>query len=466
MSDSPVSAPVRVTIVTLISLLLAAPVAVVAATAREAFQQGVEAAQEDEYQQAIEHFEAARRAGLDTGALHFNLGVALYRVGRLDDAEAAFRRAVDSGSMVAPAYYQLGRIARERGDRARARSAFRRAERAASTAPLRQRARDALVALNAAPTPPDYVYLGFGGGHDSNIALTPSDASGASEVSDQFLDAVLVARWPLGARAYLRGSAYTQRFLDESDSNLLSLRGGIGRVGRLGDSWRWDVWIDGRHQRYGGDPFEDALLGGGRLKRPLGPDWSLELDYQLEVANGASDFGFLDGLEHALGASLDERGRTGWDLSAGIGVSDRDDLDTANEFFSFSWQEIELAADYTVQLDDLHHLTFSGDWRRRDYDGREVRNGVPSGTREDDRIGFGVALERQLDRDWDARASLRVEERDSTLSGFDYDRTVLRIRRIAATGGRARAGDPERIVGTCPMGSRVHWCDVIHIFVR
>jgi tetratricopeptide (TPR) repeat protein len=427
MIDPPNTAPPRVTIATLLALLLAVPVAVSAATAREAFQRGVEAAQEDEYQQAIEHFEAARRAGLDTGALHFNLGVALYRVGRFNDAEAAFRRAVSSGVMVAPVYYQLGRIARERGDTAGARSAFRRAERAASTAPLRQRARDALGALDAAPTPPDYVYLGFGGGHDSNIALTPSDASGASEVSDQFVDAVLVGRWPVGEQGYLRGTAYLQSFLDESGFDLLSLRGGVGRVGRLGDNWRWDAWIDGRHQRYGGDPFEDALLGGGRLKRPLGPGWSLELDYQLEVANGATDFGFLDGVEHAFGISLDERGRTGWGLSAGVGVSDRDDLETADAFYSFSWQEIELAADHTFRLDSEHHLTLSGDWRRRDYDGREVRNGATVGTREDDRIGLGVALERQLDHDWDARASLRVEERDSTLSEFDYDRTVLRI---------------------------------------
>jgi len=428
MNDVPNTAPLRVAIAAAAVLLLAIPVAVSAATAREAFRQGVEAAQADQYQQAIEHFEAARRAGLDTGALHFNLGVALYRVGRFDDAEAAFRRAVDSGSMVAPAYYQLGRIARERGDPRGARSAFRRGERAASTSALRQRIRAALGALDAVPTPPDYVYLGFGGGHDSNIALTPSDTSGASEVSDQFLDLVLVGRWPVGERAYLRGSAYTQRFLDESEFNLLSLRGGVGRVGRLGDNWRWDAWIDGRHQRYGGDPFEDALLGGGRLKRPLGPGWSLELDYRLEVASGASGFGFLDGVEHALAASLDERGRSGWDVSARIGVSDRDDFETAGAFYSFSWREIELAADHTFRLDSEHHLTLSGDWRRRDYDGREVRSGVSSGTREDDRIGLGVALERQLDRDWDARASLRVEERDSTLSEFDYDRTVLRIR--------------------------------------
>lgn len=421
-------APLRMMIVVAFAFLLAAPGTATAATAREAFQQGVEAAREDDYRQAIEYFEAARRAGLDTGALHFNLGVARYRMGDLDDAEAAFRRAVDSGSMVAPAYYQLGRIARERGEPEQARGHFRRAARMANTEGLRQRARSALAAFDTSPAAPDYVYLGIGGGHDSNIALTPSDASGASEESDQFLDAVLVGRWPVSGRTYLRGSAYIQQFLDEDDFDLLALRGGVGRVGRLGGGWRWDAWLDGRHQRFGGDAFENAALAGGRLQRALNPAWSLELDYRFELARGASGFDFLDGVEHRFDVSLDERGRTGWDLSAGIGVSDRDDRATADDFFSFSYDETRLAADYTFRLDARHHLTLSGDWRRRDFEGQEVRNGQPLGTREDDLIGLGAAVDRRLGPDWNAHASLRVEERDSTLQDFDYDREVVRVR--------------------------------------
>ncbi len=426
--DSWDAAASRMAIAVALALVLAAPGAATAASAGEAFQQGVDAAREDDYRQAIEHFEAARRAGLDTGALHYNLGVARYRMGELAEAEAAFRRAVDSGSMVAPAHYQLGRIARERGARVQARNHFRSAVRQATTDSLRQRARSALAALDRTPAAPDYVYVGFGGGHDSNIALTPSDASGVSEESDQFLDAVVVGRWPLSGGTYLRGSVYIQRFFDEDDFDLTTLRGGVGRVGRLGGDWRWDAWVDGRHQRFGGDAFENSALAGGGLQRPLGPTWSLELDYRFELARGASGFGFLDGIEHRFDVALDERGRTGWDLSAGLGVSDRDDRETADDFFSFSYDEVRLAADYTFRLDARHHLTLSGDWRRRDFDGQEVRNGQSRGSREDDLIGLGAALDRQLGRDWNAHASLRVEERDSTLNQFDFDREVVRLR--------------------------------------
>lgn len=420
--------PMRFIVAATLVLLLTVPGAAAAASAREAFEKGVEAAQEEQYRQAVEHFEAARRAGLDTGALHFNLGVALYRLGRLDEAEAAFSRAVDSGSMVAPAHYQLGRIARERGDGAGARKAFRRAARTAKTASLRRRARAALAALDGAPSAPDYVYLGVGGGHDSNIALTPSDASGASERSDQFVDATLVGRWPLEDRFYLRGSAYLQEFFDEDEFSLIALRGGVGRVGRFDGGWEWNAWIDARHQRLGGDAFDNALLAGGRLQRPLNTDWRFRFDYELELARGASDFGYLDGAEHDFEASLDERGRSGWTLSAGVATADRDDLATANDFFSFSYDEFSLGADHTFRLDADHHLTLSGDWRRRDYDGQEVRDGTARGTREEDRYGLTVALDRRLGQDWSARADLRVERRDSTINDFDYEREMIRVR--------------------------------------
>lgn len=416
------------TMVTMLALLLMAPGAAAAAGARDVFERGVEAAQEDNYRQAIEHFEAARRGGLDTGALHYNLGVAHYRVGEPAAAAAGFRHAIDSGSMVAPAYYQLGRIARERGDREQARAHLRSAAREATTDGLRQRARNALAALDTPASAPDYVYLALGGGHDSNIALTPSNASGGSAESDQFLDAVLVGRLPISDRTYLRGSVYIQRFLDQDDSDLTTFRGGVGRVGRLGGDWRWDAWIDGRHQRYGGEAFENAALGGGQLQRPLSADWSLEFDYRLKLVRGASGFGFLDGVQNRLDVSLDERGRTGWDLSAGIGVSDRDDRATADDFFSFSYSEFRAAAGHTFDLGTSHHLTFSGDWRRRDYDGQEIRNAEALGAREDDLIGLGAALDRQLGPDWSARASVRVEERDSTLNEFDYDRELIRLR--------------------------------------
>lgn len=388
------------------------------------FDRGVDAVRAGDHERAIEHFESARAAGLDTGALHFNLGVAYYRAGRVDAAETAFRRAVDSGTMVAPALYQLGRLAREQGDHVRARANFRRAADTAQTDALRRRARAALADL-ATVQPPDFVYLAFGGGHDSNIALTPSGASGVSEESDAFIDALLLARTPIDDRDYLRGSVYLQEFFDEDDFGLISLRGGIGRVEPVGGRWRRDLWVDARHREFGGRAFDDSLLAGAGLHRLPGPDWSLAFDYRLELTRGASRFGFLDGVGHRLGTVLDQRGSDGWRLRGWLTSYDRDDRETADDFFSFSWTGIELEAGYGFRIDDRNLLRLRADWSRRDYDGTEVRDDESSGSREDDRYGLETVLEQHLARDWTGNLSLRVEERDSNLPEFDYDRTVL-----------------------------------------
>lgn len=427
-NDDPVAMMPRMawaTAIMAVALLLWVP-PLAAQTAEEWFDRGVAAVRAGNHERAIEHFEAARAAGLDTGALHFNLGVAYYRAGRIEAAETSFRRAVNSGTMVAPALYQLGRIAREQGDVAGARDHFRRAANAARTEALRSRARNALAALGTV-RPPDFVYLSFGGGHDTNIALTPAEASGVSEESDQFLEFVLVGREPIDDRAYLRGSVYLQEFLDRDDFSLLSLRGGIGRVGLVGGNWRSDLWVDGRHREFGGKAFDNSLVGGAELRRPLGANWLLELGYRFEGVDGASRFGFLDGVDNRLAATLEQRGRDGTRLTTWLESSDRDDRETADDFFSFSWTGFGIDAGHGLRLNARDRLDFRIEWSRRDYDGTERRDGTALGGREDDLYGIAVGLDRHLDRDWTGRLSLRLEERDSNLSEFDYNREVLRL---------------------------------------
>lgn len=388
------------------------------------FRAGVADARAGDYERAIEHFEAARAAGLDTGALYFNLGVAYYHTGQVAAAQRAFRRATPSGSMLAPAHYQLGRIARERGDLGRAREHFRMAARRAQTDELRSHAHAALAGLPQIE-PPRHVYLSLGAGYDSNIALTPSDASGVSEESDAFAEAVLVARRPIDERHFLRASAYLQEYIEEDDFGLTSVRAGVGRVGRL-DGWRFDLYLDGRHQRFGSEPFENSLIGGGQLSRPVGEVWSLELGYRLEYADGASGFGYLDGWRQRFDTTVAQSGGEGWEFEGWAEQADRDDRDTSDDFFSFSWTEVGLAVEYAVQLNGPQQIEFGLDGAHREYEGAEVRNGSRLDVREDDRLGLNAALMHRLDRDWSARVELRLDGRDSNLDQFDYGRRVIR----------------------------------------
>lgn len=154
------------------ALLLASP-AGAATPAEEAFRDGVADSRIGDHEAAPAHFQAARGRGMATGALYYNLGVTYYRLGRLDEAARALEEAVDSGPMAAPALYQLGRVARERGNRQQANAYFRQAADRAQTDKLRRLALAALPSRPSTTTPPDLVYVFGGGGYDSNVAPDP-----------------------------------------------------------------------------------------------------------------------------------------------------------------------------------------------------------------------------------------------------------------------------------------------------
>jgi len=401
--------------------------------AQEAFRAGVAASRENAYQDAIAYFETARSQGMDTGALHYNLGVAYYRTGQRSKATAAFQRAAATDTMAAPALYQLGRLAREDGDKQRARSLFQRAADQAETAELRSRARAALddaagAERAATAAPPDYIYVGLGASYDSNLTLSPSDSSATTEESGVAGNGSVIARVPWRGANYLRGSLYTQRFLDNTDFNILSLRGGVGRVGQLGANWRWDAYVDGNHQRFGGETFENALVTGVDGLRHLNDDWRFEMGYRLEASRGGSDFGFLDGTSHRVDASLNERQRGGWQVSARFERANRDDLNRGDDFFSFSRNEVALGGQYGLPLGENNLLSLEGEWTHRRYDDEEVRNGNQRTKREEDRYGFGIALNRSLGSDWSVEVSARAEQRSSNLNEFDYSRERLGVR--------------------------------------
>jgi tetratricopeptide (TPR) repeat protein len=96
--------------------LLLVPVALVAVSAAPPappdhfVREGNEAFGRDEYDKALELYGRAEERITDPGLVAFNEGVALYRAGRLREAELHFRRALDGakGARRARALYDLG----------------------------------------------------------------------------------------------------------------------------------------------------------------------------------------------------------------------------------------------------------------------------------------------------------------------------------------------------------------------
>jgi hypothetical protein len=134
--------------------LLAAAPCTAQLSGAELMQEGNALARTGIYRTALLRYREAAAAGLDTPLLHYNVGVAYYRLGEYSDAAQEFERAAASPDdrLQAIAEYNLGLALRAAGDRAGAERAFRSA---AERAPGRSMRRLAEHASEVVAAPPE-----------------------------------------------------------------------------------------------------------------------------------------------------------------------------------------------------------------------------------------------------------------------------------------------------------------------
>ena len=106
--------------VALSSVMLACGVPAVAQTAEQDYQAGVAARQAGDPEAALLRLRRALEAEPGNADIHLQIGLSLLAIGRLDDAEVAFRHTLDLAPDYADARLGLARVAQRRGDRAAA----------------------------------------------------------------------------------------------------------------------------------------------------------------------------------------------------------------------------------------------------------------------------------------------------------------------------------------------------------
>lgn len=413
------------TSVVLLLALLAVPVE--AGTASSAFRAGVEAAGAGDHETALAHFRAAREAGLDTPALHFNLGVTLYRLGRLDAAATAFERAADADAMAGPAAYNRGRIARERDDPTAAARWFCQAVERARTDELRARAQAALDDLRPRARR-GQLSVAIGGGHDSNVLLAPDDDVAVVErESSTYLMLDLYGQLPLSANWAGFAGLYAEDYSIDDDLALTSLYGGAAWR-EAPQPWRREARLSVRHTRLGGEGYEDAVALDGEVRRAYDPG-VLRLEAGADHFRGARDFPFLDGHRLRGGARwfMPALGG-GWSLRYRLSRTDRDDAGNAERFRSFSYTAHDVRTRYRRSLTRDWTLRVDLRLEHRRHADAERRDGEKLTRRDEMRYGIGGELERHLGGGWFLAGSLEHETRESNLDEFDYDRTRVELR--------------------------------------
>src|SRR5712692_7419272 len=158
----------------------------------QAFDQGMQAFRAGDYQGALQSFLEARKAGLDTPGLRYNLGATYYRLGRYAEAEREFQALARDPEWAPLAHYNLGLTAQHTGRQREAIEHFEQAHSITTDLNLRTLAATALERLGGEPLSRQTgAVFPLAGGYDSNATLSPDAATvGASHQSDLFVEAL------------------------------------------------------------------------------------------------------------------------------------------------------------------------------------------------------------------------------------------------------------------------------------
>jgi tetratricopeptide (TPR) repeat protein len=431
--------PPRISRLMIVVLLLLGVVpaqpAAAATPGAQAFEQAVKAFRAGDYPAAVRSFLEARRAGMDTPGLRYNLGATYYRLQRYPEAESEFQELARDPKWAAVAHYNLGLIAQRMGRERQAIEHFQRAQDTADDRKLRALAGTALERLVRAALPPRRTgtVASLAVGHDSNVTLSEDAATvGSSNKSDFFAEALAAASHRLSGNtargSYADGGLVLRKYGELDQFDLMGLRGGLS-YGT--DSRRLQTSVGGYFDviYFGGERLEQDAVVDVQVRSRLDTGGDLRGRYQLAHIDGGGEFDYLDGWQHRFTAD------TGFEAAPAhvrvayqLEFNNRRDLQQGSEFFSYSPTRHMLFA--TVTLPDVGGWggDVRGEYRISRYNDPDRRDGgALEITREDNR--YGVAMRayrnRRLADLWRVFIDYSYYRNESNLDTYDYNRHQL-----------------------------------------
>ena len=386
---------------------------------RALFAAGAAAAAQADHESALQSFLAARDAGLDGPAVHYNIGVSAWALGRLELAEQAFRETARFPRMAALAYYNLGLVRRRQGDMDGARAWFERAQREAGDDPaVQQLAAAGLASLPrlppaAGPAPGAHrsiaAFLAAAAGHDDNVALlADGELLGVSELDSPYMELQAAVAAPLPASLSLQGGVF---LVDYSDLPELDQRGAQVELlyrPRFA-AWRLELGAGYALNQLDGERFEDqrTLLVGAN--RALGAGWHLRARLAYADIEGRAPYAGLTGDRVEAGVRLRRNaGPDRFQLEYRLEQNDR-----ASDELSPDRHRAELEWRRTLPR-GLHAAVVLG-WRRSSYD-------TPGFSWSERRTTFGAGVGGPIAGRWEWALRYDRTDNSASLAEFEYDR--------------------------------------------
>lgn len=423
------------------------------------FRQALQAAARGQNERAIALLEQARAEGFDEGKVLYNIGVLRYRLGELTAAASDFESLRALRGWEAPAAFNLGAIAEDRGRRERAAALFLTAYRQANTAALRREAEGRLQALGVEPTPARWeVAFATRAGYDDNLILTGGDEAllGVSDAADGFIEASAEAGYQLhgtdNSRISARGGFLHRGYVEESDFSQTAVRAGMAYDRRY-PRWEFRITGDGTVYWLGGDRIQQVGDLGLEAGRRLGQgDYIATAEVQISAIEGLSRFEYLSGWRLGAGLAL-RRQWSAFEIGAGYRwvLNDRDDRRNS---FSAGGRDCVLLGLFCLgapaQVSEFesfsparHGLYLSAKWllgyrwsasARLDYERSRFEDPASASVdgvqviesrRRDASWQASVEVSRRLTAAWSLAAGYSYADQDSSFDVYDYRRSQV-----------------------------------------
>lgn len=380
---------------------------------------GKQAFERGDYESALAFFEEAHNGGLDSPAVHYNIAVAQFKLGRYETAGRTFSRIASRfPNMRGLAEYNLGLVALRLEEDAQAAEHFLRAwELSPDDQTIRVLASRRLSELepDAGTVSRWSGAVGVRAGTDDNVALRDEAGLPVGDTADSpVVDTFFSIRGPRDGRNGFRfdANAYLVRYLDASDFDQSEVSGGAFYDWRAND-WLIQIGAHASAGMLGGDSFDRKVGARGRLVRYLNRNSSFDIRYTYDDVADANDlFAGIEGSRHRFEARyLWYRDDHRMLFRFGLESNDRADPGVSPD-------RNRIALRYSYQPE-------YGVGYEAEIDFRESEYADLVSTREEDLLMFRAAVLYSFRNDWQCILESRISDNDSTDAAFSYDRTQL-----------------------------------------
>ena len=375
------------------------------------FEIGKQAVAAKDFATALDAFEAAAAAGMTGPAVHFNIGVCAYRLGRWSRAASAFREVARTPQMAPLAHYNLGLVALGAGKRDEAARWFAQAERGSTDEALRSLATRQLAQLPPQPERNWVAFGSFAAGYDDNVALVSGgDVLGVSGTDDTFAELQIAAAGPLVGPLRFDGGIVLLDYQDLDSFDQLTANAGARYRLPLGD-WTGDAALQLSYSTLDSEGFESKRMLLLQASRTLTEEWRLRARYRFSDIDGLDGFQGLDGYRHEFGIRGVWR-RDSWDVSLEYKYDTNDYNDE-----SLSFSRHRLGVDVQRDLDDYWTLQGGLSFDHSRYD--VATNG------SEERFELTLAASRSLNETWRVVVRYAYADNSADLPEFNYQRNLF-----------------------------------------